>query len=55
MESLEVPNSDDPWPELIKAGEVIPGFDQRLVRLHRPRKYDFSGSTALEGLRSSDR
>ena len=50
-----VPITDDPWQDLIHAGEVIPGVDQQSVRRRRPRTYPFSASTALERLRSDER
>lgn len=50
-----VPISDDPWQDLINAGEVIPGIDQESIRNRVPQKYDFSGSAALARLRSDER
>jgi prevent-host-death family protein len=50
-----VPITDDPWQDMINAGEVIPGVDQQSMRRRRPRKYPFSASIALERLRSDER
>jgi hypothetical protein len=50
-----VPITDDPWQDMINAGEVIPGVDQQSVRRRRPRNYPFSASIALERLRSDER
>ena len=50
-----VPITDDPWQDLINAGEVLPGTDQADVRQLKPRNYGFSASAALERLRSHER
>ena len=50
-----VPITDDPWQDLINAGEVVPGSGQIDVRSLKPRDYRFSGSAALERLRSEER
>lgn len=50
-----VPISNDPWQDLINAGEVIPGVDPRSVRERTPKNYDFSGSAALDRMRSDER
>jgi prevent-host-death family protein len=50
-----VPITDDPWQDLINAGEVVPGTGQPNARDFIPRDYGFSGSAALERLRSDER
>ncbi|MFZ1176829.1 MAG: type II toxin-antitoxin system prevent-host-death family antitoxin [Mycobacterium sp.] len=50
-----VPITDDPWQDLINAGEVVPGTGQANLRQLKPRQYGFSGSAALERLRSDER
>ena len=50
-----VPITDDPWQDLINAGEVLPGTDQTDIRQLKPRNYGFSASAALERLRSHER
>jgi prevent-host-death family protein len=50
-----VPITDDPWQDLINAGEVVPGSAQAEVREFKPRDYGFSASAALKDLRSDER
>ena len=50
-----VPITDDPWQDLIHAGEVVPATGQANPRRFKPRDYGFSGSAALARLRSDER
>ena len=50
-----VPITDDPWQDLINAGEVVPGNRQVNPRRPRPRDYGFSGSEVLQRLRADER
>ncbi|HME49160.1 MAG TPA: type II toxin-antitoxin system prevent-host-death family antitoxin [Mycobacterium sp.] len=50
-----VPITDDPWLDLIHAGEVVPATGQANPRQFKPRDYGFSGSAALARLRSDER
>ena len=50
-----VPITDDPWQDLINAGEVLPGSRQVNARVLKPRDYGFSGSEALQRLRTDER
>jgi prevent-host-death family protein len=50
-----VPITDDPWQDLIYAGEVVPGRGDTDVRSLKPGDYGFNGSEALERLRSEER
>jgi hypothetical protein len=55
METSLVPITDDPWQDLINTGEVVPGSRQVNVRVLKPRDYGFSGSEALQRLRTDER
>ena len=50
-----VPITDDPWQDLINAGEVVPGSRQVNARDLKPHDYGFSGSEALQRLRADER
>ena len=50
-----VPITDDPWQDLINAGEVVPGSRRVNARDLKPRDYGFSGSEALRRLRADER
>lgn len=50
-----VPITDDPWQDLINAGQVVSGSGQVDVRSLKPRDYGFSGSARLKQLRSEER
>lgn len=50
-----VPITEDPWQDLINAGEVVPGSGQVNARDLTPRDYGFSGSDALRRLRADER
>jgi prevent-host-death family protein len=50
-----VPITDDPWQDLINAGEVLSASGRRDVRDLEPRDYGFSGSAALQRSRSDER
>jgi prevent-host-death family protein len=50
-----VPITDDPWQDLVNAGEVVSASRQADVRRLNPRDYGFSASAALADLRSNDR
>jgi prevent-host-death family protein len=50
-----VPITDDPWQDLINAGEVVSGSRHVNARDLKPRDYGFSGSEALQRLRADER
>jgi prevent-host-death family protein len=50
-----VPITDDPWRDLIAAGEVVPASRELDVRDLEPQDYGFSASAALQRLRSDER
>jgi prevent-host-death family protein len=50
-----VPITDDPWQDLIAAGEVVPASRPIDVCDLKPQDYGFSGSAALQRLRSDER
>jgi prevent-host-death family protein len=50
-----VPITDDPWQDLINAGELVPGSGKVDFRRLKPRDYGFSGSAVLRELRSEER
>jgi prevent-host-death family protein len=50
-----VPITDDPWQDLINAGEVVPRTGRLDIREMTPDSHDFSASEALEQLRSAER
>ncbi|MGO9924798.1 MAG: type II toxin-antitoxin system Phd/YefM family antitoxin [Mycobacterium sp.] len=50
-----VPITDDPWQDLINAGEVVRGSRHVNARDLRPSDYGFSGSQALQRLRADER
>ncbi len=50
-----VPITDDPWGDLIAAGEVVSASRATDVRELKPRDYGFSASAALQRLRSDER
>jgi prevent-host-death family protein len=50
-----VPITGDPWKDLISAGEVIEATRPASVDDIEPAEYPYSGSEALERLRSDER
>jgi prevent-host-death family protein len=50
-----VPITDDPWRDLIAAGEVVPASRAIDVPDLKPMDYGFNASPALQRLRSDER